>query len=89
LINKKTLFYPYPVRFRDEMLRHKLLDLIGDLALLGRRPAACIWAAGTGHRETHIAVKTLTKENKYGKPEYRLDPLQAPSPIPFPDDRSG
>ena len=26
-----------PLRFRDEFVRHKVLDLIGDLALLGKQ----------------------------------------------------
>lgn len=81
-----NLHYPAPARFADEMLRHKVLDLLGDLALLGRRLKAHIWAVGTGHRETHEAVKLLTKEKKYGKLERGLDPLQAPPPISLHDD---
>jgi UDP-3-O-[3-hydroxymyristoyl] N-acetylglucosamine deacetylase len=38
-----------PLRFPDEPVRHKLLDLVGDLALLGRLPAARITARGTFH----------------------------------------
>ncbi len=58
----KKLSFPYPSRFSDEMLRHKVLDMIGDLALLGKRLAAHIWAFGTGHRHTHEAVKLLLRE---------------------------
>jgi len=59
--------FPYPPRFADEMLRHKILDMIGDLALLGARPAAHIWAYRAGHRETHEALRVLTKEDKDGR----------------------
>jgi UDP-3-O-acyl-N-acetylglucosamine deacetylase len=37
-------------RFRDEPCRHKALDLVGDLALLGRRLEAAVFAYMPGHR---------------------------------------
>jgi len=33
----------WPLRFPDEYVRHKILDLIGDLALAGRRIEAMSW----------------------------------------------
>jgi UDP-3-O-[3-hydroxymyristoyl] N-acetylglucosamine deacetylase len=38
-----------PLRFNDEPCRHKLLDLIGDLSLLGWRPKAHIVAFKASH----------------------------------------
>ncbi len=38
-----------PLRFRDEFVRHKVLDLIGDLALLGRPIVGEITAYRAGH----------------------------------------
>jgi UDP-3-O-[3-hydroxymyristoyl] N-acetylglucosamine deacetylase len=38
-----------PLRFRDEFVRHKVLDLIGDLALLGRPLNGVIHARKAGH----------------------------------------
>ncbi|MGA7617541.1 MAG: UDP-3-O-acyl-N-acetylglucosamine deacetylase [Thermoanaerobaculia bacterium] len=38
-----------PLRFRDEFVRHKVLDLIGDLVLLGRPMAGAITAYKAGH----------------------------------------
>ena len=38
-----------PLRFRDEFVRHKILDLVGDLALLGRPLAGHIHARKAGH----------------------------------------
>ncbi len=38
-----------PLRFPDEFVRHKLLDLVGDLALLGCRLEARILAWRSGH----------------------------------------
>ncbi|HOM83321.1 MAG TPA: UDP-3-O-acyl-N-acetylglucosamine deacetylase [Armatimonadota bacterium] len=38
-----------PLRFADEFARHKILDMIGDLALLGRRLRAHVIAVRGGH----------------------------------------
>jgi UDP-3-O-[3-hydroxymyristoyl] N-acetylglucosamine deacetylase len=37
------------LRYRDEFVRHKILDLIGDLALLGRPIAGHVIARNAGH----------------------------------------
>lgn len=47
------------LRFEDEPVRHKLLDLIGDLALLGRPVRAEIVATKSGHAMTHALVRRL------------------------------
>ncbi|HEY3414568.1 MAG TPA: UDP-3-O-acyl-N-acetylglucosamine deacetylase [Armatimonadota bacterium] len=39
-----------PLRFPDEPVRHKALDVIGDLALLGARPLVHVWAIRPSHR---------------------------------------
>ncbi len=41
--------YLSPARFPDEPARHKVLDLLGDLMLLGRPVCAHIIALGAGH----------------------------------------
>ena len=38
-----------PLRFKDEFVRHKILDIIGDIALLGVKLKAHIIAVRTGH----------------------------------------
>jgi UDP-3-O-[3-hydroxymyristoyl] N-acetylglucosamine deacetylase len=45
---------PGGLRFPDEVVRHKTLDLIGDLALLGRPLAAHIVAHRPSHALTHM-----------------------------------
>jgi UDP-3-O-[3-hydroxymyristoyl] N-acetylglucosamine deacetylase len=52
-----------PLRFRDEFVRHKVLDLIGDLMLLGRPLQGRIHARKAGHalhiefaRALHAAI---------------------------------
>ncbi|MGC1379706.1 MAG: UDP-3-O-acyl-N-acetylglucosamine deacetylase [Candidatus Baltobacteraceae bacterium] len=44
-----------PLRWPDEAVRHKVLDLIGDLALLGAWPQCEIVAIKSGH-ELHVAA---------------------------------
>ena len=38
-----------PLRFKDEFVRHKILDLLGDLALIGRPIVGDISASRAGH----------------------------------------
>jgi len=38
-----------PLRYKDELVRHKILDIIGDLALVGKPLKAHIIAVRTGH----------------------------------------
>jgi len=48
-----------PLRFPDEFVRHKLLDLAGDLALLGRPIVGRFTAHRAGHRLHLQAVRFL------------------------------
>lgn len=50
------------LRFRDECVRHKALDLVGDLALAGCDLAAHIVAYRSGHRLNAELVRTLLTE---------------------------
>ncbi len=47
------------LRFEDEACRHKILDLIGDIYLLGRRIKAHIITFKTGHRHNVELVRRL------------------------------
>ncbi len=47
------------LRFPDECARHKLLDLIGDLALLGRPFIARVHARRSGHADTHAFCRMV------------------------------
>lgn len=49
-------------RFPDECARHKLLDLIGDLAMLGRPLIARVRAHKTGHAHTHALVRAVVEQ---------------------------
>jgi UDP-3-O-acyl-N-acetylglucosamine deacetylase len=49
------------LRFPDEFVRHKVLDLIGDIYLLNRPVIGKISAKQTGHLENIALVKELKK----------------------------
>ncbi len=51
-----------PLRFSDEFVRHKVLDLIGDLALLGRQIIGRIVADRAGHAMHTALVSRLLKD---------------------------
>ena len=51
-----------PLRFSDEYVRHKVLDLIGDLALAGRRIEGRVVAERAGHAMHTALVSRLLKD---------------------------
>ena len=51
-----------PLRFPDEYVRHKVLDLIGDLALAGRRIEGHVVAERAGHAMHTALVSRLIKD---------------------------
>jgi len=51
-----------PLRFDDEYVRHKVLDLIGDLALAGRRIEGHVVAERAGHAMHTALVSRLLKD---------------------------
>jgi UDP-3-O-[3-hydroxymyristoyl] N-acetylglucosamine deacetylase len=51
-----------PLRFPDEYVRHKVLDLIGDLALAGRRIEGHVVAVRAGHAMHTAFVARLLKD---------------------------
>lgn len=53
-----------PLRFPDEFVRHKLLDLAGDLALLGRPFLGRATAFRAGHRLHLEAVRALLNKGR-------------------------
>ncbi len=50
------------LRFEDEHVRHKIADLVGDLALLGRSLRGRIVAYRSGHSLTHQLVRKLNEQ---------------------------
>ncbi len=52
-----------PLRLPSEWCVHKLLDLIGDLALLNARPAMTITALRPGHRVNALLAQSIFDQN--------------------------
>jgi UDP-3-O-[3-hydroxymyristoyl] N-acetylglucosamine deacetylase len=52
-----------PLRFKDEFVRHKVLDLIGDLALIGRQILGNVVADRAGHAMHTALVSRLLRDH--------------------------
>ena len=60
------------LRFPDECVRHKILDLIGDLFLFGRFIAGHVFARQSGHALNHELVRRLRELDQATELEKRL-----------------
>jgi UDP-3-O-[3-hydroxymyristoyl] N-acetylglucosamine deacetylase len=67
IIKGDEIVNPEGLRFPDEMVRHKLLDLIGDLALVPPFLAHLI-AVRSGHTSNNAFAKQLLKHIKMERP---------------------
>ncbi len=56
---EKELIFPKVFRYKNEAVRHKVLDLLGHLTLLGSRLNAKIFAYKPSHELNHQFVKRL------------------------------
>lgn len=61
VIDGEKVLNPDGVRFSDEMVRHKVLDLVGDIALLGWQLRVHLIGIKTGHAANHAIAKELRK----------------------------
>ncbi|MEK6778775.1 MAG: UDP-3-O-acyl-N-acetylglucosamine deacetylase, partial [Candidatus Deferrimicrobiota bacterium] len=66
------------LRFKDEFVRHKILDLIGDLALLGRPVRGFFLAVRPGHTVNRCLVEYLSGLSApgYGAGTAPAEPVQ-------------
>ena len=51
-----------PMRFQNELARHKILDILGDIAILGKFLKAKIVAIKTGHRLNNRLTKIIERQ---------------------------
>jgi UDP-3-O-[3-hydroxymyristoyl] N-acetylglucosamine deacetylase len=68
-----------PLRFADEFVRHKVLDLIGDLALAGRRIQGRVVAERAGHAMHTALVQRLIRDRSAWELAHVYD--EAPEPV--------
>ena len=64
VLNRQELINP-PLRFPDEFVRHKVLDLIGDLALIGKQILGSVVADRAGHAMHTALVSRILRNPSY------------------------
>jgi UDP-3-O-[3-hydroxymyristoyl] N-acetylglucosamine deacetylase len=70
-----------PLRFPDEYVRHKVLDLIGDLALAGHQIMGRVAAVRAGHAmHTALVSRLLRDRSAWELAHAPLAPASAPAP---------
>jgi UDP-3-O-[3-hydroxymyristoyl] N-acetylglucosamine deacetylase/3-hydroxyacyl-[acyl-carrier-protein] dehydratase len=78
-VKKEGILNNIDLRYKNEPARHKLLDVVGDLALVGRPIKGQIMAARPGHASNVAFAKKLKRvmmDAKQKAPHY--DPTQPP-----------
>ncbi|MCW1359989.1 UDP-3-O-acyl-N-acetylglucosamine deacetylase [Campylobacter sp. US33a] len=72
IVDENRILNPEGLRFKDEFVRHKILDAIGDLTLLGYR----VYGDYTSYAGSHKLNHLLTKELLKNKDAYELVTLE-------------
>ena len=73
------------LRFEDEFVRHKILDVIGDMALVGYPIVGHLVAHRGGHAlHTAFASKLLEESDAWRLVEGQFDPARVGSPVTIP-----
>ncbi len=65
IVMDRTKVLNPPLRFHDEFVRHKVLDLIGDLALIGKQILGSVVADRAGHAMHTALVSRILRDKSY------------------------
>jgi UDP-3-O-[3-hydroxymyristoyl] N-acetylglucosamine deacetylase / 3-hydroxyacyl-[acyl-carrier-protein] dehydratase len=76
VVRGESVLSKEPLRFSDEFVRHKILDIIGDLALLGQRIRGHVVAVKPGHGINAELASALARETN------KRRAISAPKPFP-------
>jgi UDP-3-O-[3-hydroxymyristoyl] N-acetylglucosamine deacetylase len=68
-----------PLRFADEFVRHKVLDLIGDLALIGKQILGAVVADRAGHAMHTALVSRILRDRSYWEETTMNSETRAPA----------
>jgi len=79
LIRNETILATSPLRFRDEFVRHKILDVLGDITLLGAPLAAHIVVVRPGHAANAEMTRALAQQLAKRTPT--AAPFSPPVPV--------
>lgn len=77
VIRDESVMSKEPMRFREEFARHKILDLIGDLMLSGKRIMGHVIAVKPGHGPNTQMARNLL--NVYAKTMAMVPPMTIPT----------
>ena len=78
VINENTILNKGGLRYRDEFVRHKLLDCIGDFSLLGMPILAHIVTSKSGHAFNHAFLKRFFNNKESWRTQTLANPSKAP-----------
>jgi UDP-3-O-[3-hydroxymyristoyl] N-acetylglucosamine deacetylase/3-hydroxyacyl-[acyl-carrier-protein] dehydratase len=76
VIRENSVLSKEPMRFEDEFVRHKILDIIGDLALVGTRIRGHLIAVKPGHGVNSELARAVARE------QTRRNAIAMPKPLP-------
>lgn len=79
VIRDEEVMSKEPLRFPDEFVRHKILDIIGDLMLSGKRFMGHVIAVKPGHGPNTEMAKKLSTE--YGRMLSMTPPVNIPTGV--------
>jgi len=74
VIRGDTALSKHPLRYNEEFVRHKILDIVGDLTLFGRRIMGHVIAVRPGHGPNTELARALLKT---------YNEMRAMVPVPF------
>lgn len=78
VINENAILNKGGLRYRDEFVRHKLLDCIGDFSLLGMPILAHIITSKSGHAFNHAFLKRFFNNKESWITQTLAKPSRAP-----------
>jgi UDP-3-O-[3-hydroxymyristoyl] N-acetylglucosamine deacetylase/3-hydroxyacyl-[acyl-carrier-protein] dehydratase len=87
IVFEGTSVHENQLRFPDEPLRHKLLDMVGDLAFCGAALVARVSAVRSGHalnRELFAKIATLCSSRNGGTAMYDVNEIRRLLPHRYP-----
>lgn len=67
VLDRFRVINPEGLRFKDEFVRHKILDFIGDLATIGKPVIGRFVIKKSGHSLNHIMLKKLVRSRSHWK----------------------
>ena len=92
VIDDEYVLNPEGLRFPDEFVRHKILDAIGDLYIIGHPLIATFMGHKSGHAMNNQLLRTLLAQPDAWEFTHFTDPLDVPSSfhcLPTLDEQNG